>query len=111
MAGNSLQAMLDRAAKTTGPEETAPPAPKARGKAIAAKPAANQAAPAKAAKPKAESKPSRATTKLIGGHFAPGVSMQLRMIAAEEDTTIQNLLAEALDDLFTKKGKARIASV
>ena len=106
MAGNSLQAMLDRAAKTTDPEETAPAAPKARGKAIAAKPAANQAAPAKA-----ESKPSRATTKLIGGHFAPGVSMQLRMIAAEEDTTIQNLLAEALDDLFTKKGKARIASV
>jgi hypothetical protein len=37
--------------------------------------------------------------------------MQLRMIAAEEDRTIQNLLAEALDDLFTKKGKARIASV
>ena len=110
MAGNSLQAMLDRAAKANAPEETAPAASKARGKVIAEKPVANQAVPAKAAKPKVEKKPSRATTKLIGGHFAPGVSMQLRMIAAEEDTTIQSLLAEALDDLFTKKGKARIAS-
>ena len=110
MAGNSLQAVLNRA-KTTTPEESAPAAPKARGKAITAKPAANQAAPAKAAKSKAEPKPGRAVTKLIGGHFAPEVSMQLRMIAAEEDTTIQNLLAEALDDLFTKKGKARIAVV
>lgn len=108
MAGNSLQAMLDRA-KTSEPEAT-PVAPKARGKAITAKPAANQAAP-KAVKGKAESKPGRAATKLIGGHFAPEVSMQLRMIAAEEDTTIQNLLAEALDDLFVKKGKARIAGV
>jgi hypothetical protein len=33
------------------------------------------------------------------------------MIAAEDSTTVQNLLAEALDDLFVKKGKARIANV
>lgn len=109
MAVNSLQAMLDRA-KTAEPEAT-PVAPKARGKAITAKAAANQAAPDKAAKQKSDPKPSRGATKLIGGHFAPAVSMQLRMIAAEEDTTIQNLLAEALDDLFVKKGKARIAGL
>lgn len=97
MSGNSLQAVLDRA-KQPEPDQ---PKPKAtRGKAIAAKAPANQAAPA-----------GRGATKLIGGHFPPEVSAQLRIVAAEEGTTIQNLLAEALDDLFVKKGKARIAGV
>lgn len=100
MSGNTLQAMLDRA-KTSTPEPKAPPKP--RDRAITAKAPANQA--------KAAPKPGRASTKLIGGHFAPEVSTQLRIIAAEDGTTIQNLLAEALDDLFVKKGKARIASV
>ena len=99
MSGNSLQAMLDRAKSAPEPQEP----PKTRGKAIAAKRPAN--------KSKAARNPGRAETKLIGGHFAPEVSTQLRIIAAEEGTTIQSLLAEALDDLFTKKGKARIAQV
>lgn len=51
---------------------------------------------------------SRNGTKLIGGHFSPEVSAQLRIIAAEEDSTIQNLLGEAIDDLFIKKGRSRI---
>lgn len=46
---------------------------------------------------------------MIGGHFPPEVSTQLRLLAAEEDTTIQSLLAEALDDLFVKKGRSRMA--
>ncbi len=100
MSGNSLQAMLDRAKSNP---ETAPASKPPRQKAIAAKTPANQAKPAP--------KPGRASTKLIGGHFAPEVSTQLRIIAAEDGTTIQNLLAEALDDLFVKKGKARIAGV
>jgi hypothetical protein len=58
--------------------------------------------------PPSPAKPGR-LTRMIGGHFAPEVAMQLRMIAAEDDTTIQNLLAEALDDLFAKRGKPRIA--
>ncbi len=108
MAGNSLQAMLDRA-KTATPEEVVPVAQRSRGKTIAA-PAGNQSAPVMA-KSKAVAKLGRADTKLIGGHFAPEVSTQLRIIAAEDGTTIQRLLAEALDDLFVKKGKARIANV
>jgi len=96
MSGNSLQAMLDRA-NAAKPETTMP-----KGRAITSKPPANQ---------KAKRKPGRAETRLIGGHFAPEVATQLRIIAAEDDTTIQNLLAEALDDLFTKKGKARIANI
>lgn len=54
-------------------------------------------------------KPSREGTHLIGGHFPLEVLTQLRILAAEENTTTKNLLAEALDDLFVKKGKARIA--
>lgn len=99
MSENSLQAVLSRAKVA---QETEAPA-KPTGKAVRVKAAANEAKPAP--------KPGRASTKLIGGHFAPEVSTQLRIIAAEDGTTIQNLLAEALDDLFVKKGKARIAAV
>lgn len=86
--GNTLQAMLDRA--------------KAGGEATIAPTTISEPAPAKPA-------PSgRQGTKLIGGHFAPEVSTQLRILAAEEGTTVQSLLAEALDDLFVKKGRARV---
>jgi len=58
--------------------------------------------------PKDARKPSREKTVLIGGHFPPEVQRQLRMIAAEEGTTNQALLAEALNLLFRKKGKGAI---
>lgn len=87
--GNTLQAMLDRA--KVGGDTPATPAP------IVAPP------PAK------PSQAGRQGTKLIGGHFAPEVSTQLRILAAEEGTTVQSLLGEALDDLFVKKGRGRIA--
>lgn len=45
--------------------------------------------------------------KLIGGHFAPEISTQLRILAAEENTTVQALLEEAISDLLTKKGGVR----
>lgn len=91
MKQNSLQAMLDRA-KTSGEASQAP------------------TPTAEAILPKSASG-SRRGTKLIGGHFAPEVSTQLRILAAEEETTVQSLLAEALDDLFVKKGRRRIASI
>ena len=50
----------------------------------------------------------RDSTVMVGGHFPPHVLRQLRMIAAEEDTTNQALIAEALDLLFLKKGKEKI---
>ena len=55
-------------------------------------------------------KASRSGLHLIGGHFPSEVVKQLRILAAEEETTIQNLLGEALDDLFVKKGKNRLIS-
>lgn len=85
--GNTLQAMLDRA--------------KAGGDAPATR------APSVAPIPAKPAQAGRQGTKLIGGHFAPEVSTQLRILAAEEGTTVQSLLGEALDDLFVKKGRSR----
>ncbi|MBZ6384140.1 ribbon-helix-helix domain-containing protein [Sphingomonas sanguinis] len=89
--GNTLQAMLDRA--KVGGETPATAAPIA----------------STASSPARITPGGRQGTKLIGGHFAPEVSTQLRILAAEEGTTVQSLLAEALDDLFVKKGKGRVA--
>lgn len=88
--GNSLQAMLDRAKAGDNTPSTVAPAP------VTAE-----------ISPKAP-QGSRQGTKLIGGHFSPEVSTQLRILAAEEGTTVQKLLGEALDDLFVKKGRSRI---
>ncbi|MCY4230068.1 MAG: hypothetical protein OXF26_04130 [Alphaproteobacteria bacterium] len=45
------------------------------------------------------------------GYFDPVVKRQLRVLAAERDTTIQTLLGEALNDLFAKHGKPEVVSV
>jgi hypothetical protein len=46
----------------------------------------------------------------VTGYFEAAVKRQLRLLAAENDTTIQALLAEALNDLFAKHGKPEIAT-
>ncbi|MGA8232045.1 MAG: ribbon-helix-helix domain-containing protein [Candidatus Acidiferrales bacterium] len=43
----------------------------------------------------------------VTGYFHPAV--KLRILAADRDTTIQDLLSEALNDLFAKHGKPEIA--
>jgi hypothetical protein len=53
--------------------------------------------------------PGRRGKKLIAGHFDPAVSRQLRELAIAEESSIQELLREAINDLFGKKGKRRIA--
>ena len=42
--------------------------------------------------------------KHVGGYFAPAVAKQLRLLASEEETTLQELLREALTLLFAKRG-------
>ena len=91
---NSLQAVLAREAAVAEPE---PPAPK---------PAAEPEP-----KPKPNEKfyrPSRDGRRFLGGHFEPKVVRQVKMLAAEDDTTVQALLEEALDLLFVKKGRGNI---
>jgi hypothetical protein len=52
---------------------------------------------------------SRVGKKMVSGHFDPAVGRQLKQLALDRDTTVQNLIAEALNDLFAKHGKQRIA--
>lgn len=55
-------------------------------------------------------RPSRKSTKHIGGYFDPAVSKQLREIALAEDSSVQALLGEAIDMLFQSRRKPMIAS-
>jgi hypothetical protein len=54
-------------------------------------------------------RPGRANKSNVTGYFPGEVKKQLRLLAAERETTIQRLLAEALNDLFAKNGKPEIA--
>lgn len=78
----------------------------ASGKRASSQEPAGQQAAAEEAK---ASRTSRQQTKLIGGHFDPIVSRQLRQLALDQNSTVQALLAEALNDLFVKHGKKPLA--
>jgi len=54
---------------------------------------------------------AREGAKHIGGYFTPQVSKQLRSLMVEEDTTVQDLLAEALNMLFQSRGLPMIAAI
>lgn len=55
------------------------------------------------------SPPSRQGKKAVTGHFDPAVSRLLRAIALEEDTSVQALLGEAINDLLAKRGRPPVA--
>jgi len=88
---NTLQAVLDRQDEDP---ESLPQAPQSR------------ARDQPAVKGKGR---GRINTVLIGGHFPPSVAKQLGILAAEEGTNKQTLIAEALNLLFVKKGKKTLA--
>jgi hypothetical protein len=90
-AKNSLQAILNR-------QVAPPPSMPAPQPVVTPAPA-----------PAARTTPARAGKRLVAGHFDPKVAKALRLIAAEEDTTIQALLEEAIDLLLVKKGRAPMA--
>ena len=54
---------------------------------------------------------SRSGRVLVGGHFASEVQRALRIIAAEESTTVQALLAEGINTVFAKRSKPEIAGL
>lgn len=70
---------------------------------------------AAAAKPKVAQKggadrtPGRVEKRQVAGWFSEEAARQLRMMAAEEDATLQALLTEAINDLFRKRGRPPIA--
>jgi hypothetical protein len=89
------QAMLSKALPTSrAPEEASSPD----------RPAVDQS-PERGA----HYRPGREGKSNVTGYFPPAVKKQLRLLAAEHETTIQALLAEALNDLFAKNGKPEIA--
>ena len=53
---------------------------------------------------------ARRNAKHIGGYFDPAVSKQLRLIALDEETTVQDPFSEALDMLFQGRRKPTIAT-
>ena len=57
---------------------------------------------------KPQSRASREGKHLIAGHFSPKVLTALKIIAAEERKTQQQLLEEALNLLFVKKGRGNL---
>ena len=56
-------------------------------------------------------RPGREGKANVTGYFPPAVKRQLRVLAAEQDTTIQALLGQALNDLFARYGKPEVVPV
>ncbi len=115
MGNNALQAVLNRAAAgqaaptiADAPEK---PSPVPQKRAMVAKAGQGRVVKTSDAGEASQRfhRPVRDGKRFVGGHFTPELVKQLRMLAAEDDTTIQALLEEALDLLFVKKGKAQLA--
>ena len=81
----------------------------------ALKAAAGSAAPAKPAEKKASRNPvgyvapARQGKKALSAYFDPSVIDALKIMAIEQQTSVQALASEALNDLFAKHGKPPIA--
>lgn len=112
MARNALQAVLDRATQATPPASPAAESvPRPTVRRERAHPVSATVEPTQAGEGEKFSRPSREGKQLIAGHFPKSVAKQLKLLSVEDDTTVQELLGEALDLLFVKKGKARIADI
>ena len=81
-----------------------------RGTAAAA-PRPEPEGPPAAPGPGVHHRPGRAGKSNVTAYFPPAVKKQLRVLAAERETTIQNLVGEALNDLFAKNGLPEIVPV
>ena len=60
-------------------------------------------------KPKSKVPPSREGKRHISGYFEPEVLRQVKIICAEEDKTVQEVLADSLNAHFVNLGKPPIA--
>ena len=70
----------------------------------AAQPVEETAAPKTAVKAK-----GRAGRQFIAAHVVPEAAKQFKLLAVQQERTTQDLLVEAINDLFTKYGLSRIA--
>ncbi|WP_152053067.1 ribbon-helix-helix domain-containing protein [Tautonia marina] len=58
---------------------------------------------------KNEAKPGRDGRQFIAAHVTPEAAKQFKLLVVQRDTTTQDLLTEAINDLFAKYGLSRIA--
>ena len=79
----------ERAAKPTSDVEDAAGAPRKRGAV--------------------RGRQDRSDKRQIAGFFSPECAKQLRMLAAEQDMTVQELIRDGLNLMFQKRGKPPIA--
>ena len=79
--------------------------------ASARRPARVEAVPAsRAERPaKATPQPGRVGTVPVTAHFPEDVRAQIKILAVEQRRTMQGMIAEAFNDLFSKYGKPEIA--
>ncbi len=54
---------------------------------------------------------SRVGRVLIGGHFAPEVQVALKVLAAEERTSVQALIAEGINAVLARRHRPQIATL
>jgi hypothetical protein len=54
--------------------------------------------------------PSRLGQKQLAGYFSPDVVRALKRLALDRETTVQSLLAQAINDLLEKHGQSRLAN-
>lgn len=93
---------------TDEPRKVSTPAPSAEAPARTA-PAAEPAARQEQDAPPRYTAPSRVGKKALTGYFDPAVRQQLALLAAEEDRSQNDLIAEALNMLFERYRKSPIA--
>jgi hypothetical protein len=58
---------------------------------------------------KDEAKSGREGRQFIAAHVTPEAAKQFKLLAVQRDTTTQDLLSEAINDIFAKYGLSRIA--
>ena len=59
--------------------------------------------------PKEQTKTGREGRQFIAGHVMPDAAKQFKLLAVQQDKDVQELLVEAINDLFAKNGLSRIA--
>lgn len=57
----------------------------------------------------AETKKGREGRQFIAGHILPEAAKQFKLLAVQQDKTTQDMLIEAINDLFAKYDLSRIA--
>jgi hypothetical protein len=58
---------------------------------------------------KSKTKTGREGRQFIAGHVMPDAAKQFKLLAVQQDKDVQELLIEAINDIFAKYGLSRIA--